>query len=146
MPTKVKVNARNYATGPRNAMWKGGKSIASNGYVLIRVGINHHLADVRGYAYEHRLNAEVKLGRKLKKHEIVHHIDGNRQNNTSENLEIHKSIAIHRFHHRRKERGLRRPGDPNPIVGCLCGCGNVFKKFDDSNRPRKYTSGHNLIR
>lgn len=44
-------------------MWKGGRSIASNGYVLVRVGKKHHLADVRGYAYEHRIVAEQKLGR-----------------------------------------------------------------------------------
>lgn len=48
-----------------NPNWKGGRSIASNGYVLIKVGTGHHLADVRGYAYEHRLVAERKLGRRL---------------------------------------------------------------------------------
>lgn len=42
--------------------WKGGRSIASNGYMLVRVGLSHHLADVRGYAYEHRLVAEQKIG------------------------------------------------------------------------------------
>jgi hypothetical protein len=33
-----------------NSNWKGGRLIASNGYVLVRVGIGHHLADVRGAA------------------------------------------------------------------------------------------------
>jgi hypothetical protein len=37
--------------GPRNPNWRGGRSLASNGYVLIRVGVGPHLADVRGYAY-----------------------------------------------------------------------------------------------
>lgn len=34
--------------GSRNPFWKGGRSVASNGYVLIRVGVEHHLADVKG--------------------------------------------------------------------------------------------------
>lgn len=51
--------------GSLNANWRGGRSIASNGYVLIRVGTGHHLADVRGYAYEHRVVAENSLGRRL---------------------------------------------------------------------------------
>ena len=53
---------KNYAVKDRNAMWKGGRSIASNGYVLIRVGVEHHLSDVRGYAYEHRILAEQIVG------------------------------------------------------------------------------------
>lgn len=27
----------------KNGMWKGGRSTASNGYVLVRVGRDHHL-------------------------------------------------------------------------------------------------------
>lgn len=49
-------------TGEKNGLWKGGRSVASNGYVLIRVGVDHPLADVRGYAYEHRVVAEQKKG------------------------------------------------------------------------------------
>jgi hypothetical protein len=49
-----------HQTGPKNGMWRGGKSLASNGYILIRVGNDHPLADVRGYAYEHRLVAQEK--------------------------------------------------------------------------------------
>lgn len=64
--------------GATNSQWKGGRVIASNGYVLIRVGTDHHLADVRGYAYEHRLVAEKKMGRRLRKGEQVHHLDENK--------------------------------------------------------------------
>lgn len=42
---------RGQLTGASNPNWKGGRTIASNGYVLIKVGKEHHLADVRGYAY-----------------------------------------------------------------------------------------------
>lgn len=38
--------------------------------------------------HEHRVVAEQMLGRPLKEGEIVHHIDGNRRNNTPENLKV----------------------------------------------------------
>lgn len=129
--------------GPKNGLWKGGRSVASNGYVLVRVGTNHPLADTRGYAYEHRLVASRKLGRWLKSTEQVHHINGNKQDNRPENLEVVASFAEHRYHHRVKETGKRKPGEPNPLIECGCGCGEQFPKFDEANRPRLYVSGHN---
>lgn len=123
--------------------WKGGRSIASNGYVLIRVGVVHHLADVRGYAYEHRIVAEQKIGRRLKKGEQVHHIDGDKQNNDPANLEVETSIAHHRLHHRTSGKELRMPDEANVTLLCSCGCGSPIEKFDRWGRPRKYVTGHN---
>jgi len=37
---------------------------------------------------EHRHVMETHLGRKLRRYEIVHHIDGNKQNNAIGNLEV----------------------------------------------------------
>lgn len=37
---------------------------------------------------KHRIVAEKMLGRKLKKDEVVHHIDGNKRNNDESNLMI----------------------------------------------------------
>jgi hypothetical protein len=131
-------------TGNQNGNWRGGRLIASNGYILVRVGTNHHLADIRGYAYEHRLVAEQILGRDLSLGEIVHHLDGNRTNNVPENIEIAGSIAEHLFLHRHNLRSERRkPYENNPIVNCQCGCGEEFLKYDAHGRPRKYILGHN---
>jgi hypothetical protein len=128
--------------GSKNGMWRGGKSIASNGYVLVRVGISHHLADKRGYAYEHRLVAEWKLGRPLLKGEIVHHINGNKTDNSPENISITSCIAEHLGLHR-KRIDLKRFDEKNPMRQCECGCGKWFLSYDSSGRPRKYISGHN---
>lgn len=128
--------------GERNPNWRGGRSVASNGYVLIRVGVGHPLADVRGYAYEHRLVASEKLGRRVLPSEHVHHIDGDKTNNTENNLEV-LSQAEHRCEHREADRGLRLPGEDNPLIECACGCGERFARFDESNRPRSFIPGHN---
>ena len=130
------------ASGPENGNWKGGRSVASNGYVLIRVGRDHHLADVRGYAYEHRLVAEEMLGRRLQPGEVVHHRDHDKQNNSPENLEVCPSIG-HHLHHQHGSGAKRAPGEPNPRVLCACGCGTAFSRYDDSGRQRAFAPGHN---
>ncbi len=127
----------------QNNNWRGGKSIASNGYVLVRVGKEHHLADVRGYAYEHRLVAESKLGRRLERGEIPHHINGVKTDNRPENLEVMKSAAHHRNKHRAIASGRKLADEQNPMAQCGCGCGEWFNKFDSSGRPRAFISGHN---
>jgi len=58
--------------------------------------------------HEHRRIAEEKLGRPLRKGEVVHHIDGNKQNNAPENIEVLPSQAEHaRLHNkmRKKRKG-----------------------------------------
>lgn len=126
----------------RNHNYKGG-SIASNGYKIIFVGKAHHLADVRGYAYEHRVVAEQKFGRRLAPKEQVHHKDENKLNNHPDNLEIVKSFKEHRFLHRKKDSRLRNPDEENISIKCKCGCGESFLKYDSSGRPREYVTGHN---
>jgi hypothetical protein len=129
-------------SGERNGNWKGGRSVASNGYVLIRVGVDHHLADVRGYAYEHRLVAEAKLGRRLHRGEIPHHLDGDRENNHPSNLEV-VTRAWHGVHHRRGGKVKRLPGERNPWRFCLCGCRRRLRRYDVWKRKRKFITGHN---
>lgn len=70
----------------RSARYKGWYK--ENGYIL-RLVTEHPYANKRGYVHEHRLVMEQKLGRFLiPREELVHHIDGNRENNDIENLKL----------------------------------------------------------
>lgn len=72
--------------------------VTGSGYKLLRA-INHPFSDSKGYVREHRLVMEGFLGRYLEIGECVHHIDGNKMNNSIENLEL-MTIEQHvRFHH-----------------------------------------------
>lgn len=86
---------------------------------------------------------EKKLGRNLNAGEIVHHLNGDKQDNRAENLELKKGNAEHGYEHRKKNSNRRNPGEPNRNVSCACGCGKRFKLYDDTGRPRKYFTGHN---
>lgn len=125
-----------------NSNWRGGRSIASNGYVLIRLGVGHPLADVRGYAYEHRVVAAQALGRPLADGEEVHHKDGDKRNNHPSNLQVMSGRAEHFVEHRRRF-DLRMPEEDNPLIDCACGCGEQILRYDSIGRPRQYVSGHN---
>jgi hypothetical protein len=43
----------NHKSGPECPLWSDEKIISSHGYVKLRVGAEHPLADPNGYAYEH---------------------------------------------------------------------------------------------
>jgi len=129
--------------GPKNNFWKGGKTISEHGYILIRVGKEHPLADIRGYVYEHRLIASEMIGRFLFDTEIVHHIDSNKKNNDPSNLKVTIDLAHHFLEHRKVGSNRRLPNEPNISISCACGCGSVFHKYDNTGRPRIYINGHN---
>ena len=76
--------------------WKGGRMISNWGYVLLRLP-GHHLSDSSGYVREHRLVMEQHLGRPLQRGEIIHHINGIRDDNRIENLQLLPSRWSHTY-------------------------------------------------
>jgi len=128
----------------RHPNFSGGAIPEPRGYKLIYVGKAHHLAMVNGYAYEHRLVAEKKLGRRLRPGEVVHHRRSGKEhrgNNQPRQLKVYPANAAHLNEHRTKNFNRRRWNEPNPEMVCGCGCGKRFSKFDSSGRPRRYAAG-----
>jgi|SRR5580765_433438 len=91
-----------YEKGEKHYKWKGGRIISIYGYVLI-YSPNHPFVNKNGYVKEHRLVMEQHLGRYLKPNEIVHHINGNKQDNRIENLQKVSQAEHNAIHNPKKE-------------------------------------------
>lgn len=77
--------------GENHPRWRGGRRVLASGYVRVWVAPDDDMAEMRGSdgsVFEHRLVMARSLGRPLTNAESVHHIDGDRQNNTIENLQL----------------------------------------------------------
>jgi hypothetical protein len=76
----------------------------ASGYYHVWVG-DHTLPDrAGGYYLEHRLMVEVELDRELSVDEKVHHLDGDKTNNTFKNLFVCSGHAHHKKVHSQLER------------------------------------------
>lgn len=86
----------------KNPNWKGGIKKNSNGYILVKLSKNDiyfPMTKNGGYVRLHRLVMAKSLGRCLKTEEIVHHVDGNLENNKKENLKLFKNNGEHTSSH-----------------------------------------------
>jgi hypothetical protein len=97
--TKIKMSMAHQ--GPKNPRWIDGRRPDQDGYIHVLCR-DHPFADRHGYVLEHRLVMERHIGRTLLPTEIVHHINGDNQDNRIENLFLFSSQSEHaRLHGRR---------------------------------------------
>jgi hypothetical protein len=94
-----------------------------NGYYYVTTDPPHPCGEVRGdrkkkYIYLHRAVLENKLGRYLDQDEQSHHVDGDKENNSPENLELAP------FKEHQKEHALK----------------TKFWKASPLNKPRRKTA------
>ena len=92
----------------RNGSWRGGLHISTRGYAYLR-DPGHPRAGKNGYVKRADVVMEKKLGRPLRRDEIVHHVNRNKLDDSPENLEAMTASAHALLHHPRKPRPERPP-------------------------------------
>jgi len=88
----------NHARGDSNGRWSRSRIFSEHGYVKVRVGRDHPLADPNGYAYEHLL-VWISAGRRRPAaNELIHHKSEDKTDNRLGNLQL-ITRSGHGIHH-----------------------------------------------
>ena len=119
--------------GIQHYNWRGGRIVGSEGYILRKLAsipqedreLVKPMLRKSKYVSEHRYVMAKKLGRALLKTEVVHHINGIKNDNTPENLELWIE------HHPRGTRGSD--------IQCPC-CGYTFNREAHGRRDVRKAS------
>jgi hypothetical protein len=88
-------------SGPAHPRWSEAKMISAEGYVKVRVGREHPLADPNGYTYEHLLVWVSAGNPRPPKGWLIHHTNEVKTDNRLSNFELKRNDA-HGIDHRAK--------------------------------------------
>ena len=98
---------KNHAKANQTGRWNEKKMLSRDGYVKLRVGKSHPLADGNGYAYEHVViwlsAGRSRPGKQL----VLHHINHIRTDNRFENLELLFRGEHNKLHNKAKARNSK---------------------------------------
>ena len=120
--------------GSRHYRWNSGRIINKEGYIKVRVGQSHPLADPNGYAYEH-LVVWCSAGRtRPRKNQILHHHNEDRQDNRIENLEIMERGKHNAEHLARDNRRCPETGRLLPKAAGRLLDGQQWDQYPEVNR------------
>lgn len=108
--------------GEESCHWKGGPE---------HLGKNGYKTNYKGYI--HRQTVEKIIGRELLRGEHVHHLDGNRTNNTPENLIVLSPSSHSKLHHWMKDRIHEAPFQKLWLLAHNRGYLTLEKRDEDQN-------------
>lgn len=108
--------------GVCNVRYSGGK-MKSEGY-LYTFDPSHPRASCNGYVPDSVIVAESAIGKYLPKGAVVHHVDGDRKNNSNSNLVVCENEDYHKLIEKRA-RAYKACGHANWLKCPYCG------KYDD---------------
>ena len=87
------------------------------GYKYCRTKPQHPRANSKGLYPLHRVLMEIKLNRLLNPEEVVHHLDGDKTNNSLENLAVLSNVDHSRYH---------KLAQAPALITLICLCGQEF--------------------
>lgn len=122
------IRNRGNALGKEHPKWKGGLCKHGRGY--IKEYAPQHPMQSGNYVSQHRLVMEKHLGRYLLPKEVVHHINGIKDDNRLENLMLFPNHKAHRLFHIQL----------NPRKPCIKICQWCKKEFSHGDKHQRFCS------